>query len=349
MCGMSFCRSKKATIVEDPSLRPKGTFNVSDDVFAKAKELVLNGTIAPFEDGIDSDESSDLENCPICCLSYPALNRTKCCSKDICSHCFFCVKTSRYEREDVPSTKPKKLRHLLLANCPFCKCKPFEICFTGAKSIEEKQREREEALRVEEALCRKREEDEQASRSGTEHQGREGSVHDSSSESTSGPPSPGNDHPEAASRALIGKHKPDGHHLNFNWEDSQIVIRNKLCWTCLKTDCLVRTCPLRPGPRDESLSTTEPRGPPLAGLEGDFSLAPGQEGEGGTQRVAIDRLLLNQAILSSMNRNQQENTTRTSPETRDQQSRTSSGSQHTPPIGGFDLMNPFVRTVNLAQ
>jgi len=300
MCRMSFCRSKKATIVEDPSLRPKGDFNVSDDVYAKAKELVLDGTIAPFEDGIDSDETSDLDTCSICYLGFPALNLTKCCGNGICSNCFFCVKTSRYEREEVPSTKPKKLRHLLLANCPYCKSKPFEICFTGAKSIEEKQREREEALRVEEALRRKREEDgKQTCTSGPEHhQWRESSFHVSSTESTSGPLSAGSDsedtvYPEAASRALIVKHK-------------------------------------------------------ATALEGAFSLVPGQDGELGTQRVAVDRLMLNQAILESMNRTQIENTARTA-EARDQQSRTSSGSQRTPSIGGFDLMNPFVTTVDLAS
>ena len=137
-------------------LRPKGEFkNVSSDVFAKAKQMVLHGKIAPFEDGCDCEDSGggaqQLEECPICFLSFPALNRTKCCSKGICSNCFFAVKTTDYRHEDAP---PKTLRHLLLGNCPFCKCKPFEVEFKGRRSAEERQRELEEEERVQLALRR---------------------------------------------------------------------------------------------------------------------------------------------------------------------------------------------------
>ena len=129
-------------------LRPKGEFkNVSSDVFAKAKQMVLHGDISPFEDGCDCEDcvggAQQLEECSICFLSFPVLNRTKCCSKGICSNCFFAVKTTDYRHEDAP---PRTLRHLLLGNCPFCKCKPFEVEFKGRRSAEERQRELEEEV-----------------------------------------------------------------------------------------------------------------------------------------------------------------------------------------------------------
>ncbi len=34
---------------------------------------------------------SQLEECPICFLYYPALNRAKCCSKGVCTECFLQV------------------------------------------------------------------------------------------------------------------------------------------------------------------------------------------------------------------------------------------------------------------
>ena len=150
-------------------LRPKGEFkNVSSDVFAKAKQMVLHGDIAPFEVGCDCEDcvggAQQLEECSICFLSFPALNRTKCCSKGICSNCFFAVKTTDYRHEDAP---PRTLRHLLLGNCPFCKCKPFEVQFKGRRSAEERQRELEEDKRVQLALRRKREEDIRSSLSGS--------------------------------------------------------------------------------------------------------------------------------------------------------------------------------------
>ena len=130
----------------DPGLVPRGvTAHCSNDVWAIARSAVLERKIAPFEDGIDSDatpvDSSCVHNCTICCLDFFALNRTRCCGVDICSNCYFRVKTEKYVRDQ---ETPKKLCHLLLAHCPFCKSKPFEVVFTGGESIEERRRAQEE-------------------------------------------------------------------------------------------------------------------------------------------------------------------------------------------------------------
>ena len=149
-------------------LRDAGNFNVTSDVLAKAKRLVLDGKLAPFEEGIDSDlvdvePKRGLECCPICDLDFPVLNRTTCCKNDICSNCFFRVKTSRPyvhgDNERAQRENAKPLTHFLPAHCPFCRCKPFEVKHTGAKPPEVRQRELEEREKVERALERKRAEE----------------------------------------------------------------------------------------------------------------------------------------------------------------------------------------------
>ena len=149
-------------------LRDAGNFNVTSDVLAKAKRLVLDGKLAPFEEGIDSDlvdvePKRGLECCPICDLDFPVLNRTTCCKNDICSNCFFRVKTSRPyvhgDNERAQQENAKPLTHFLPAHCPFCRCKPFEVKHTGAKPPEVRQRELEEREKVERALERKRAEE----------------------------------------------------------------------------------------------------------------------------------------------------------------------------------------------
>ncbi len=144
---------------------------MSGDVLAKVRQLVLDGRLAPFEEGVDYTPSRatfahattcalDLEECPICCLAFSAgLNRARCCGHEICSNCYFRVKTTEVRKHyDLPAPK-KTLKYLLLANCPYCKCKPFEVNFSGKKSVEDRERELREERQVSELLRKKIEED----------------------------------------------------------------------------------------------------------------------------------------------------------------------------------------------
>lgn len=53
---------------------------------------------APFHAGVEADDTDEcdaahsLEECPICMLRYPALNRSTCCRQGICTECFLQVK-----------------------------------------------------------------------------------------------------------------------------------------------------------------------------------------------------------------------------------------------------------------
>ena len=167
MCGAS-CGVLVRPADFDKRVRPEGAFHVTEDVYAKVKNMVLSGKIAPFGEGVDSpvdaplDTRLEYEECPICCLEYPSLNRSECCGNSICSDCFFKVKTSRLDPyQEERNETAKKLRYLLVAHCPFCKCKPFNVQYRGRKTFEERQREleEEERVRVALALCKKRQSD----------------------------------------------------------------------------------------------------------------------------------------------------------------------------------------------
>mmetsp|Transcript_5112 Transcript_5112/g.15374 ORF Transcript_5112/g.15374 Transcript_5112/m.15374 type:complete len:463 (-) Transcript_5112:1653-3041(-) len=131
----------------------EGRSMLKDSEVKKLKKKVLTGKLAPFYPGIDGDEvgvssSSDSEECPICFLSYPALNRSKCCGKGICSECFVQLKVSNKR----PSSSSSK--RLEQAQCPFCKEDKYEVAYHGKKSWEEKSAELEEERKVEEAKQR---------------------------------------------------------------------------------------------------------------------------------------------------------------------------------------------------
>ena len=118
----------------------------------KLKKKILAGNLAPFYPGVDADEpgftdaSNDSEECPICFLSYPALNRSKCCGKGICTECFLQLKVSKK-----PSQSTKRLEQ---THCPFCKTEKYDVAYFGKKSWAEKSAELEEERKVEEAKQR---------------------------------------------------------------------------------------------------------------------------------------------------------------------------------------------------
>lgn len=53
---------------------------------ARVRRLILERKLAPCHKGVaEAPDDGVLEECPICMLSYPLLNRTGCCDKGICT------------------------------------------------------------------------------------------------------------------------------------------------------------------------------------------------------------------------------------------------------------------------
>ncbi|XP_076918973.1 E3 ubiquitin-protein ligase DA2-like, partial [Bidens hawaiensis] len=75
---------------------------------------------------------------------YPSLNRSRCCSKGICTECFLQMKTPN-------STRPTQ--------CPFCKTLNYAVEYRGVKTKEEKGQEQIEEQRVIEAKIRMRQQE----------------------------------------------------------------------------------------------------------------------------------------------------------------------------------------------
>ena len=136
----------------DPSLtRPQGLYGTGDVDLRKLKRLILAGKLAPCYPGREEvDEAAgtaSLDECPICFLSYPCLNRSRCCASSICTECFLQVKApSRVAPGEDPTAK-----------CPFCKTPGYTVAFKGKKTESERQTERQEELEVEAAKARLRE------------------------------------------------------------------------------------------------------------------------------------------------------------------------------------------------
>ena len=139
---------RKKTPSMDPALtRPRGLYDTRDVDLRKLKRLILAGKLAPCyaseeardpdEDpasGADDSESRpELEECPICFLGYPCLNRSKCCASSICTECFLQVKAPE------PRLTPR---------CPFCKTPGYSVRFKGKKTASERATEAEEEASV---------------------------------------------------------------------------------------------------------------------------------------------------------------------------------------------------------
>ncbi|XP_076897523.1 E3 ubiquitin-protein ligase DA2-like [Bidens hawaiensis] len=129
---------RKRHLVDDKYTRPQGLYQHKDD-HKKLRKLILDSKLAPCYPGAD-DRGCDLEECPICFLYYPSLNRSSCCMKAICTECFLQMK---------PNTT-------LLSQCPFCKTFNYAVEYRGVKTKEEKGLEQIEEQRVIDAEIRKR-------------------------------------------------------------------------------------------------------------------------------------------------------------------------------------------------
>nr|XP_043622091.1 E3 ubiquitin-protein ligase DA2-like [Erigeron canadensis] len=134
---------RRRQLVDEKYTRPQGLYQHKDVDHKKLRKLILDSKLAPCYPG-DDDCSCDLEECPICFLYYPSLNRSRCCMKGICTECFLQMKTPN-------STRPTQ--------CPFCKTLNYAVEYRGMKSKEEKGQEQIEEQRVIEAKIRMRQQE----------------------------------------------------------------------------------------------------------------------------------------------------------------------------------------------
>ncbi|XP_031495377.1 E3 ubiquitin-protein ligase DA2L-like [Nymphaea colorata] len=135
---------RKRQIVDEKYTRPQGLYPLGRDVdHKKLRKLILESKLAPCYIG-DEEGGLDLEECPICFLYYPSLNRSRCCMKGICTECFLQMKPPH-------STRPTQ--------CPFCKTANYAVEYRGFKTKEEKGKEQIEEQRVIEAKIRMRQQE----------------------------------------------------------------------------------------------------------------------------------------------------------------------------------------------
>lgn len=131
---------RRRQVVDEKYTKPQGLYHHRDVDIKRLRKLILESKLAPCYPG-DEDSTCDLEECPICFLYYPSLNRSRCCTKGICTECFLQMKVPN-------STRPTP--------CPFCKTSNYAVEYRGVKTKEEKGIEQIEEQRVIEAKIRMR-------------------------------------------------------------------------------------------------------------------------------------------------------------------------------------------------
>ncbi|XP_021287565.1 uncharacterized protein LOC110419025 [Herrania umbratica] len=134
---------RRKQVVDERYTRPQGLYVHKDVDTKKLRKLILESKLAPCYPG-DEECCCDLEECPICFLYYPSLNRSRCCMKSICTECFLQMKNPN-------STRPTQ--------CPFCKTSNYAVEYRGVKTKEEKGIEQIEEQRVIEAQIRMRQQE----------------------------------------------------------------------------------------------------------------------------------------------------------------------------------------------
>ncbi|KAM0931756.1 hypothetical protein ACQ4PT_000065 [Festuca glaucescens] len=131
---------RRRPAVDERYTAPQGLYPHPDIDLRKLRRLIVEAKLAPCHPGAD-DPRADLDECPICFLFYPSLNRSKCCAKGICTECFLQMKSPT-------SCRPTQ--------CPYCKMLNYAVEYRGVKTKEEKGVEQIEEQRVIEAQIRMR-------------------------------------------------------------------------------------------------------------------------------------------------------------------------------------------------
>ncbi|MQM19101.1 hypothetical protein Taro_052102, partial [Colocasia esculenta] len=134
---------RRRQVVDEKYTRPQGLYQHRDIDHKKLRKLILDSKLAPCYPG-DEECTFDREECPICFLYYPSLNRSRCCMKGICTD----EATSFYSSYAV-------------SLCPFCKTSNYAVEYRGMKSKEEKGMEQIEEQKVIEAKIRMQQQERQ--------------------------------------------------------------------------------------------------------------------------------------------------------------------------------------------
>ncbi|XP_039125997.1 E3 ubiquitin-protein ligase GW2-like isoform X2 [Dioscorea cayenensis subsp. rotundata] len=134
---------KRRPVVDERYTRPQGLYQHRNVDHKKLRRLILDSKLAPCYPG-DEECVLDFEECPICFLYYPSLNRSRCCLKGICTECFLQMKPQQ-------SARPTQ--------CPFCKTSNYAVEYRGVRTKEEKGMEQIEEQRVIEAQIRMRQQE----------------------------------------------------------------------------------------------------------------------------------------------------------------------------------------------
>ena len=110
----------------------------------KLRRDILKGRLAPCFKGSE-DMGGAVEECPICMLHYPALNRSRCCGQGICTECYAQV-GSKYQAAALEN----------IGACPFCKAQEYRADYVGQLSADELAKREAESREVAAAQERQR-------------------------------------------------------------------------------------------------------------------------------------------------------------------------------------------------
>jgi len=107
------------------------------------RRSIRRGMLGPRMKGLE-DCTADTEECPICFLHYPSLNKAMCCKKRLCTECLLQLKPPNPTRS---------------SPCPFCNAKNLNTQFFGPQTRQERLVIEQEDRRVEELQAKIRQEE----------------------------------------------------------------------------------------------------------------------------------------------------------------------------------------------
>ena len=141
----------------------------------RLKKMIMDGKLAPCYRPKEDQNDDNPEECPICLLNYPCLNRSECCKQGICTECYIQVRDKKVIEScrNCGMDDNQKILQVVLwlqsgtrerdskVACPFCKKEPYTVKFCGALSEGEKKRIQIEEQKTREAQIRMRNEETQ--------------------------------------------------------------------------------------------------------------------------------------------------------------------------------------------
>ncbi len=104
MGNSSSARRRRAHAVQ--YVKPSGLYTNGKWDDRRVARLIVRGELAPRHPGADERDHLHREECPICFLAYPILNKARCCAARLCTECYLQLRAPRRSA---------------CAPCPFCK------------------------------------------------------------------------------------------------------------------------------------------------------------------------------------------------------------------------------------